>query len=96
MSHKKHDMSSNLLWTTDGKNGKDDPNHSERWMATWLSLPGDLVKVQGQQPKDQKGETKDQQCEKLAAAMAAAGLKGVWSAKQVRDKLDGSTERCNL
>ena len=71
-------------WSTDGKNGPDDPNNSERILLDWITYPGNYTKFRG---KGNNGTTKMRFAQIIAGKMNAAEVRISRDAKQVLNKL---------
>ena len=87
-SYMKHMDDSNLSWCNDGPNGKDDPHHSERKLANWLAVEGNLRKYRGGPGSGAEGETKDAICQVIASRLKEQGSRREYTAKNVRDKIE--------
>ena len=72
-------------WNTDGANGAEDPQSSERILLDWLLTPGNYTnKWKG---KDNKGVSKKQTAATIARMMNEAGVKVERDGKQVLNKI---------
>ena len=73
-----------LPWSSDGKDGDNDLNNSERILLDWLLEPGNYNKFRG---KGNSGTTKQQYCQQIAEKMNAAGVRVKRDFKQVLSKI---------
>ena len=74
-----------LNWTNDGKNGKEDPQSSERILFDWLMFPGNYVN--NWRGKDNKGQNKMQVARDIAQVINDSGVIVRRDEKQVRNKI---------
>ncbi len=74
---------SHLHWRNDGKNGPEDPEHSEHYIVQWL-LNGDNFSTWRSPPS---GQTKLKVAERIASLLNTYGLRRDFTAQMVYNKI---------
>ena len=79
------DGAQNIPWNKDGKNGKDDPNHSESIVIEWLSNQRNFQRFKGD---DVNGKKKIAVCAELSDILKARGIRKEHNARSVLQKIN--------
>jgi len=74
-----------IAWNKDGKNGSDDPNHSEKLLVAWMQDGNNWANFRG---GNQQGKTKKQYCKEIAKIINDSGVRQVRSPKDVENKIN--------
>lgn len=79
------DATQNIPWNKDGKNGKDDPNHSESIVVEWLSNQSNFQRFKGD---DVTGKKKIAVCGEISDMLKARGIRKERNARSVLQKIN--------
>ena len=81
---------SRIPWNRDGKNGPQDPNHSEAILIDWITTPGNYDRYRG---TGNNGLKKIQFAAMIAAKIKDAGVRKSRTPKDVQNKIE-YVEKC--